>query len=472
VSAVIHQLESKVAGDCPYLTSTAPMSIAEMFLNARFRQDAEYTLRRYRGEFYSWNGCHYVRKDEETMRAYLYSYLEHAQLPGSGQSYQPTRQKITNVLDALGAKVLVDSDCEAPAWLADHQSPDAKDVIACSNGLLHLSTLQLTPHSPTFFNQSSLPCAYEPAADAPAEWIRFLNDLYGDDTESIETLQEMFGYLLSSDTSLHKLFLIVGPPRSGKGTIARVLTQLLGPSNVISPTLSSLSVNFGLQGFIGKTVAIVPDAHVSSKTDKVAIQERLLSISGEDSQTIDRKFMDAWTGRLSTRFLILSNELPAIADVSGAFASRFIILSLRRSFAGREDHGLTDRLIAQLPGILNWALVGLERLAKRGHLKQPLSSRDAVLELEEATSPVKAFVRGRCLVGPQHSVRPDDLFRAWLDWCAASGRDNPGNVQRFARDLRASTAGIATVERRHGEVRYRLMQGIALRQKESGTDIQ
>ena len=75
--------------------------------------------------------------------------------------------------------------------------------------------------------------------------MRFLDELWGDDEESKSTLQELFGYLLSGDARQQKLFMLVGPKRSGKGTIARVLGGLLGQRNVAGPTLSSLSTNFG-----------------------------------------------------------------------------------------------------------------------------------------------------------------------------------------------------------------------------------
>ena len=80
--------------------------------------------------------------------------------------------------------------------------------------------------------------------------------------------------------------------------------------------------------------------------------ERLLSISGEDSLTIDRKYEDYWFGKLDSRFMILSNELPAFGDASGAIATRFVVLALTRSWLGRENHHLTDGLLDELPGIL------------------------------------------------------------------------------------------------------------------------
>ena len=124
--------------------------------------------------------------------------------------------------------------------------------------------------------------------------------------------------------------------RSGKGTIARVLTRMLGQANVSAPTLASLGQNFGLAPLIGKQLAIIADARLGGRTDQHGIAERLLSISGEDYLTVDRKYLPAWTGRLPARFMILTNELPRLSDASGALAHRFVVLRLTESHYGRE----------------------------------------------------------------------------------------------------------------------------------------
>ena len=73
--------------------------------------------------------------------------------------------------------------------------------MSCSNGLLHVPTRALYPHSPTFFVHHSVPFAFDPEAPAPARWLRFLDELWGDDEQSERTLQELFGYLVAGDTS-------------------------------------------------------------------------------------------------------------------------------------------------------------------------------------------------------------------------------------------------------------------------------
>jgi putative DNA primase/helicase len=168
--------------------------------------------------------------------------------------------------------------------------------------------------------------------------------------------------------------------------------------------------------------------------------ERLLSISGEDMITVDRKYRDPWTGRLPTRFVVLTNEIPRFSDASGALASRFVILTLTNSFYGREDITLTDQLLAEAPGIFNWCMEGLDRLVERGHFVQPQVAQNALQHLEDLASPVGAFVRDRCVVDPERVVDKDELWKAWKEWCSDEGA-HPGTKSVLIRDLRASVPG-------------------------------
>jgi putative DNA primase/helicase len=189
----------------------------------------------------------------------------------------------------------------------------------------------------------------------------------------------------------------------------------------------------------------------------------LLQISGEDAIDVDRKNTVFWHGTLPTRFLILTNELPRLADASGALVSRFILLCLVESFYGREDRGLTNKLLACRSGILNWALDGYDRLRERGHFVQPKSGEDAVRSMEDLGSPIRAFVRDQCAIEPAGSVDMGDLYTAWVEWGRDQGLDKPGTQQTFGRDLRAAVPGVRTYQPRQGEKRKRLYSGIRLK---------
>ena len=128
-------------------------------------------------------------------------------------------------------------------------------------------------------------------------------------------------------------------------------------------------------------------------------------------------------------------------DSSNAAVSRLIVLKLTRSFLGREDTTLTDRLAEELPALLNWSLDGLDRLQRRGHFHQPESAKKAIEQLEELGSPVGEFIRDKCQLGPTFSVSTDRLFKAWKQWCESQGI-KPGSQSLFGRNLFAKEPSI------------------------------
>jgi putative DNA primase/helicase len=240
------------------------------------------------------------------------------------------------------------------------------------------------------------------------------------------------------------------------------MTALIGPENVANPTLSQLGANFGLAPLIGKLAAIITDARLSGRTDVAQVVERLLAISGEDNQTIDRKHLPAWTGKLTARFTIISNEIPRLTETSGALAGRMIIHRMTRSFYGQEDENLMARLLPELPGILLWAIEGWRRLRERGHFLQPESGRPLVEEMEELCSPVGTFVKELCETGPDREIEVSALFAAWKTWCEEKNRGNVGDEPAFGRNLRTVLPDLITQPIKRGGKYHRVFKGIDL----------
>jgi putative DNA primase/helicase len=469
--------ESRAAADDRLIVASPsdPMAVARQFVDDGFRdQNGVALLRHHRGTFRRWSGTCWPESEGDAVRADLYRWLEGAHYwkatkNGSDLSpFSPTMPKVAHVVDALRAIAYLDATVSPPAWLDGRVDPPADAIVAMRNGLLDMRARKLVPHSPAFYSPHALPFDFDPNATAPARWLRFLRELWPDDDESIDTLQEVFGYVLSGDTRLQKLFLTVGPKRSGKGTIGRVLTGLVGIANIAAPTLSSLTTGFGLQPLVDRPLAVISDARIGTRVDSMTAVERLLSISGEDTLTIDRKYLPAWTGRLPTRFLVLTNEIPQFRDASGALASRFVMLVLNVSFYGREDPALTDALLGEAAGIFNWALDGLERLRDRGHFMQPRSAREALRQLEDLSSPMGAFVRDVCTIGHDQQVGKDDLYDAWKRWCEDEGYARAGTKATFFRDLRAAVPGVIANRPREGEGRRQVLLGIAISASEPG----
>lgn len=451
---------------------SAPLEVArKLYRDFRTPENIR-TLVSWRGGWMEWKTTQWAELDTAQLRSQAYDKLGEVDynhpIREKGvivdyeiRPWSPDKHKIANVMEAMQAVGHVSADIDPPSWIAHSAAKTtASQVISCTNGLLDLTNRTLIEHTPAFFNMVAVPFAYQSSVPAPRAWLDFLASVWPDDPQSIALLQEYVGYVLSGRTDMQKMLLLIGPTRSGKGTIARMLTELVGRGHVAGPTLASLGTNFGLSPLLGKPLAIISDARLGTSPAHTVV-ERLLSITGEDLMTVDRKFRDPWSGKLPARFVVLSNELPRFRDASGAIANRMLILQMTNSFLGREDRTLDDRLSAELPGILAWALEGLDRLTANGRFTVPGSSQDAADLMADLASPVSAFVRDKCLRKPDATVEADVLYSAWKTWAEDNGH-HAGAKSSFGRDLRAVVPEIKMTSPRKSGVPVRTYACIGL----------
>ena len=396
--------------------------------------DGDYRLRHYHGSFWLWSGGRYRELDDQDVRNGVIEYLD--------RHYSFVKRDHTNnVVDAIKAACAIRSTVAWPTWLSGASSGwEPRDILATRNELIHLPSLvegadAHIPATPKFFTPSAVDFVFDRDAPEPTSWLKFLDDLWSGDAGSIRLLQQWFGYCLTPDTRQQKILLLIGPKRAGKGTIVKILERLVGQYNVVGPTLASFSGEFGLEPLIGKTLACISDARLSRRSGQSAVVERLLSVSGEDRLTINRKHKTMVTER---RIMIVSNEIPRFTDASTAIVSRMVALQCNKSFLGREDLGLFDRLAPELPGILLWAIEGWRNLRDCGYLQPPSSSEGLIDEMETLSSPVAAFVRDECEANPEETIETGELYSRYQKWCEAHGY-RAGSSETFGRDLRAAT---------------------------------
>ena len=435
-------------------------SVLEAYLSRGRR-----TLQFWNGEFHSWDGVSYRSHEDVVFRARVHR-LVHRQMmsdhrariksftPDQGERL-PTMPKITeslisNVIGSLRSLCLLDDVEQSPCWINDVTGPKIVDLVAASNGIVRLPLYAskqenaIIDNTPDYFNFNAV--KFDARHDSPdcKHWIEFLSTVWPDDSDAIKLLQEWFGYLLTPDNRKQKMLLLVGPSRSGKGTITRVLQELVGLANCANPTLGTMSGDFGLESLIGKSVAVIEDARLSNKSDISVITERLLTVSGGGRLDVNRKQKQHATVMLNTRFVVCTNEIPSLTDASAALARRWCVLQMTQSFLGREDDALAERLLQELPGIFNWAVAGWSRLMSQGKFTAPSSSFDAIEELTTASSPVSEFVSERCNVGERYSIQRHELFDMWKAWCERSGIREHGTLSMFTRRLKAYAHTIKT----------------------------
>jgi putative DNA primase/helicase len=376
-----------------------------------------------------------------------------------------------NIREAMVYPTLQKGIEELPFWRNKRDDdPDPRNLLPMSNGLLDWKTGTLIEATPRFVSTDCSDIAYDPSA-VTFMWDMFLDEIFDGDLEQIDLLHEVMGCILTGQNKFQKIFQLFGPPRSGKGTINLMLTRLLGMRSVASPRIKQIADGgFGLSSLIGKKAAIVGDARLERGRKTSALTELLLSTSGGDLQTVQRKFRDDFVGYLPVQWMLMSNEPILMHDLTGTIATRMVLMETRRSFLGREDNTLFEHdLLPEAAGVLNKCLEASRRLSKRGHFLVPTSIKGRQAEILREASTVTAFASECLIEDPSATTSKQDIYHAYVRYCRGHGRINYTDQNIFWRDLRTSGKFRNDMERRirvDGE-RQNVVDGLRIHLDES-----
>lgn len=473
------ELEAKIDGIVepfevgPTINPKDQLEIARLFFRDYFTEARDGTLIHHQATWHHWTGKRYEITSNDDIKAKLWKWLSRCSVRTKEKlvPFKPSRALVTGVMDALKAVANQSSSMESPCWLND----GPKQVIAFDNGLLDVDGFlksgrsDLFDHTPQWFSSNCLPHRYDNSATCP-KWLEFLKEVFDGDQERIFILQQWFGYNLIADNRQHKIAMLIGPPRSGKGTTMAVMSAMLGKHNIANTSLASLGGRFGLEPLVGKLAALIDEGHLGKFSDTSLILERLKSISGGSEQMVDRKGVSALSSQsLKVRFTMAVNELPRLSDSSAAMRARLLVIPYFNTYEGKEDFGLVDQLLTEIPGITNWALEGLRHLRSNGRFINPSAGEEILREFEHLSSPVKAFIDDCCLVNSDFSIRRQDLQLAWHMWCEQKGHVT-GSDADFGRKLRAVIPRVSDVRKNIEGRRERHYTGLTLT-PEARTDI-
>lgn len=454
------------------LDASNPLQHARCFLDSLYAVEGGYKLVHYAGEFFMHVRTHYEGIEEATLRSKIYHYLDQCKRQDSKGNIVPfkvTPATVNATIDALAAVVHLANhpNTKPPVWLEGYAAanPPADKLVSLKNGIFQMDQDVLFPHTIGFFTMNSLPFDYDKHALCPT-WMQFLDQVWGDDPDSIDLLQEYIGYILSGDSTQQKFLNIIGPRRSGKGTINKVIVDLLGQHNTVAPQLEELCDTFGLQPWLNKLLASFTDARAPER-NRSAVVSQLLRIVGGDTVTVNRKNKEAWNGYLPTRIIMYSNEVLQLTENSNALTGRMLVLKMSKSFYGKEDTELAHKLSKELSGIFLWAIEGQKRrLTRGGHFMQPKSGQEYLELFSELGNPIGTFIDDALEIIPEGEVDKDDLFTAYKHW-ANKRSIHPGTDLAFKRRFLAAIQEhrVHSETRREGSNRKYVYTGIKLNDK-------
>lgn len=288
------------------------------------------------------------------------------------------------------------------------------------NGTLDLNTGEIREHSRDDWLSKRANVSFD--ADATcSRWLEFLDEVLGEDLAAY--LKRAVGYSLSGDTSEHCFFLLYGSGRNGKSTFLNVLSHLFGDYAGNTPPETFLSVGNGSKS-TNDLAALAGARFVTTfePSEGARLSDSLVKqITGGDPLTVRFLYQEFFTYTPQAKVFMSANHLPKINERDSAMWERVRLIVFENTIPReKRDKQLTAKLIAEAPGILNWALEGLAEWRRDG-LGYPPSIEAATDTYRVANDPFARFLSECCAFEDEARAPKPEVRARYEQWAADNG---------------------------------------------------
>ncbi|EJT5937104.1 DNA primase [Clostridium perfringens] len=291
-------------------------------------------------------------------------------------------------------------------------------LVNVRNGLLDIRDMSFNEHTPSYLSTVQLNVEYNPQVDCP-QFKKFLNEVL--DCKLIPLVQEIVGYLLTTNTASQKAFVFWGPARTGKSTLLWVVEYLLlGKKNVSNIPWQEIGDKFKTAELLGKLANVFSDLPSKSIDDTGIFKV----VTGEDYLMAEKKNNNPFKFKPFARLVFSCNELPRnYVDRTEGFYRRLIIVPFSRQIEkSKIDKALKYKFQREKEGILNWALEGLKRLYENNFEFSENELTDGVKkEYKRENNNVISFVEECCEIDSLFSCSRIEIYEAYKEFCVEAG---------------------------------------------------
>ncbi|MDH5078480.1 DNA primase family protein [Clostridium perfringens] len=291
-------------------------------------------------------------------------------------------------------------------------------LVNVRNGLLDIRDMSFKEHTPSYLSTVQLNVEYNPQVDCP-QFKKFLNEVL--DCKLIPLVQEIVGYLLTTNTASQKAFVFWGPARTGKSTLLWVVEYLLlGKKNVSNIPWQEIGDKFKTAELLGKLANVFSDLPSKSIDDTGIFKV----VTGEDYLMAEKKNKNPFKFKPFARLVFSCNELPRnYVDRTEGFYRRLIIVPFNRQIEkSKIDKALKYKFQREKEGILNWALEGLKRLYENNFEFSENELTDGVKkEYKRENNNVISFVEEYCELDGLFSCSRIEIYEAYKEFCVEAG---------------------------------------------------
>ena len=346
----------------------------------------------------------------------------------------------------------------AQALLAvPHDMLDADPcLLNCLNGTVDLRTGELRPHNPADLITKRCPASYDPQAEAP-RWEAFLDEVMSGNRDLCGYLQRAAGYSLTGSVVEQCLFFCHGHGANGKSTFAELLLTVLGEYAQKAPrelllTRRGEGVPTEVARLAGARLVVSAEVCSDGRFDEARVKD----LTGGDRLAARFMHHGFFEFLPSHKLWIHGNHRPMVRGTDRGIWRRIQLIPFEVTITPeRQDKNLTEKLKAELPGILAWAVQGALLWGSDG-LQPPPEVTCATEDYRQEMDVLGQFIADCCRVSAGLTAGAKPLYEAYCDWASSTG-EKDRSQQWFGRQLRER--GFATTRPHGGRVVY---EGIGL----------
>ena len=316
--------------------------------------------------------------------------------------------------------------------------PDQLDrdkwLLNLNNGTLDLRTGGLQEHQREDLITKLAPVSYDQEAKAPL-FEKFLDDIFAGNQDVIRFVQRAIGYALTGDTSEQCLFITWGGGENGKSTLIETILALVGDYGMFTPPETLLAKRHdGIPNDLARLKGARFVAAVETEEGKHLAESRIKQMTGGD--TISARFMRGEWFDFKPEFkcFLATNHKPAIRGTDHAIWRRIRLVPFTvRIPPDKQDKRLAEKLLGELPGVLNFAVRGCLDWQRDG-LRPPVEVTSATAEYRDENDQVGRFIGECCVSGEYCQCKARPLYQEYRRWATEVGEDLLSETA-FARRL-------------------------------------
>lgn len=296
------------------------------------------------------------------------------------------------------------------------------DKLNFKNGILDLASdgSSLSNHSSVFGFRGVLPYNYDRNAASPTfEW--WINDVMLGDESLVKILQEYMGYVIrGGDYKYHKALWLSGSGRNGKSTFLSVLKALIGTGNYSTLSIKQIiGDKFSSADLDGKIANFSEETSPEELSDSGPFK----NLTGDGEINAQKKYGDPYSFRNRAKLIMTYNEVPELRDLSPGMLSRPIIIPFQKDLTkeSSQDKKLKAKLLAELPGIFNFALEGWRRLESQESFTYSPKAELEMDRVKAASCSALQWVQNNLTFLPidansmNEKIDPMDLYEAYRE---------------------------------------------------------